>query len=125
MFHKQQSQLPGLAAAWHYYNYANQSAADADYEQPVTLPFTLSEGRSFASPAAKKLAEEKNSLKGTGADGCIIKADVEDYLGMLIVTACRILRSKQTIPHFYLRASTLVLTEQLNQAQEAAKRKKL
>ncbi|KAK1375916.1 Acetyltransferase component of pyruvate dehydrogenase complex [Heracleum sosnowskyi] len=40
--------------------------------------------RIFASPLAKKLAEENNvslsSIKGTGPDGNIVKADVEDYL---------------------------------------------
>ncbi|KAL3685100.1 hypothetical protein R1sor_003122 [Riccia sorocarpa] len=126
-------------------------------------------GRIFASPAAKKLAEEKNvslsSLKGTGPDGRIIKADVEDYLAsgpapskaeapaaasattsqpvlsdvnytdipnnqIKRVTARRLLQSKQTIPHYYLSLDTRVdkllsLREQLNQAQEAAKRKKL
>ncbi|KAK1362775.1 Acetyltransferase component of pyruvate dehydrogenase complex [Heracleum sosnowskyi] len=40
--------------------------------------------RIFASPLAKKLAEENNvslsSIKGTGPDGNIVKADIEDYL---------------------------------------------
>ncbi|BBM98198.1 pyruvate dehydrogenase E2 component (dihydrolipoyllysine-residue acetyltransferase) [Marchantia polymorpha subsp. ruderalis] len=139
-------------------------------------PAPKSDGsRIFASPAARKLAEEKNvslsSLRGTGPDGRIVKADVEDYLatgpapakretqagttaavpattrqaeGVLgdvdytdipnnqikRVTARRLLQSKQTIPHYYLSLDTrvdklLALREQLNQAQEAAKRKKL
>ncbi|XP_019443513.1 PREDICTED: dihydrolipoyllysine-residue acetyltransferase component 2 of pyruvate dehydrogenase complex, mitochondrial-like isoform X1 [Lupinus angustifolius] len=40
--------------------------------------------RIFASPLARKLAEEKNvplsSIKGTGSEGLIVKGDVEDYL---------------------------------------------
>ncbi|KAK7255646.1 hypothetical protein RIF29_29061 [Crotalaria pallida] len=40
--------------------------------------------RIFASPLARKLAEEKNvplsSIKGTGPEGLIVKGDIEDYL---------------------------------------------
>ncbi|OIW17113.1 hypothetical protein TanjilG_26768 [Lupinus angustifolius] len=40
--------------------------------------------RIFASPLARKLAEEKNvllsSIKGTGSEGLIVKGDIEDYL---------------------------------------------
>lgn len=40
--------------------------------------------RVFASPLARKLAEEKNvplsSIKGTGHEGLIVKGDIEDYL---------------------------------------------
>ncbi|MCL7048577.1 hypothetical protein MKW94_020635 [Papaver nudicaule] len=40
--------------------------------------------RVFASPLARKLAEDNNiplsSIKGTGPDGSIVKADIEDYL---------------------------------------------
>ncbi|OVA04464.1 Biotin/lipoyl attachment [Macleaya cordata] len=40
--------------------------------------------RLFASPLARKLAEDNNvplsSIKGTGPDGSIVKADIEDYL---------------------------------------------
>ncbi|XP_021748015.1 dihydrolipoyllysine-residue acetyltransferase component 2 of pyruvate dehydrogenase complex, mitochondrial-like [Chenopodium quinoa] len=96
--------------------------------------------RIFASPLARKLAEEHNvslsSIKGTGPDGNIIKADIEDYLasrgkesqvsapkvaegaGMDFsdvphsqirkVTAARLLMSKQTIPHYYLTVDTCV-----------------
>ncbi|CAI0473399.1 unnamed protein product [Linum tenue] len=43
-----------------------------------------SEDRIFASPLAKKLAEERkvslSEIKGTGPDGRIVKADIEDYL---------------------------------------------
>ncbi|XP_034696189.1 dihydrolipoyllysine-residue acetyltransferase component 2 of pyruvate dehydrogenase complex, mitochondrial [Vitis riparia] len=98
------------------------------------------EGRIFASPLARKLAEEHNvplsSIKGTGPDGSIVKADIEDYLasrgkeGSLTapkvtdtmaldytdlphsqirkITASRLLLSKQTIPHYYLTVDTCV-----------------
>ncbi|XP_061360236.1 dihydrolipoyllysine-residue acetyltransferase component 2 of pyruvate dehydrogenase complex, mitochondrial-like [Gastrolobium bilobum] len=40
--------------------------------------------RIFASPLARKLAEEKNvpisSIKGTGPEGLIVKGDIDDYL---------------------------------------------
>ncbi|RVW52085.1 Dihydrolipoyllysine-residue acetyltransferase component 3 of pyruvate dehydrogenase complex, mitochondrial [Vitis vinifera] len=92
------------------------------------------------SPLARKLAEEHNvplsSIKGTGTDGSIVKADIEDYLasrgkeGSLTapkvtdttaldytdlphsqirkITASRLLLSKQTIPHYYLTVDTCV-----------------
>ncbi|KAE9584702.1 putative dihydrolipoyllysine-residue acetyltransferase [Lupinus albus] len=55
-------------------------------ERKVSKPNapSSSEDRIFASPLARKLAEEKNvplsSIKGTGFDGLIVKGDVEDYL---------------------------------------------
>ncbi|XP_004510415.1 dihydrolipoyllysine-residue acetyltransferase component 2 of pyruvate dehydrogenase complex, mitochondrial-like [Cicer arietinum] len=97
--------------------------------------------RIFASPLARKLAEEKNvplsSIKGTGADGLIVKGDIDDYLAsgakeasapskakaatgasldytdipvsqIRKVTASRLLLSKQTIPHYYLTVDTCV-----------------
>ncbi|XP_020591097.1 dihydrolipoyllysine-residue acetyltransferase component 2 of pyruvate dehydrogenase complex, mitochondrial-like isoform X2 [Phalaenopsis equestris] len=100
-----------------------------------------SEDRIFSSPLARKLAEDNNvplsSLKGTGPDGRIVKADVEDYLSSTAktvphakaevsgkvqalnysdipnsqirkVTASRLLLSKQTIPHYYLTVDTRV-----------------
>ncbi|XP_026457814.1 dihydrolipoyllysine-residue acetyltransferase component 2 of pyruvate dehydrogenase complex, mitochondrial-like isoform X3 [Papaver somniferum] len=46
--------------------------------------FSQSGDRVFSSPLARKLAEDNNiplaSIKGTGPDGSIIKADIEDYL---------------------------------------------
>lgn len=52
--------------------------------KPEAPPSPASEGRVFASPAAKKLAEEKHvdlaSVKGTGPDGRIVKADIEDFV---------------------------------------------
>ncbi|XP_015890716.3 dihydrolipoyllysine-residue acetyltransferase component 3 of pyruvate dehydrogenase complex, mitochondrial isoform X1 [Ziziphus jujuba] len=94
--------------------------------------------RVFASPLARTLAEENNvplsSIKGTGADGLIVKADIEDYLAsrgkqvpaaasktapaldytdlphsqIRKITASRLLFSKQTIPHYYLTVDTCV-----------------
>ncbi|KAK2423685.1 Dihydrolipoamide acetyltransferase, long form protein [Trifolium repens] len=44
--------------------------------------------RIFASPLARKLAEEKNvdlsSIKGPGHDGLIVKGDIDDYLGIIL-----------------------------------------
>ncbi|KAG6491573.1 hypothetical protein ZIOFF_046505 [Zingiber officinale] len=107
-----------------------------------TEEVSRSEDRIFSSPLARKLAEDNNvplsSIKGTGPDGRILKADIEDYLasqtkvvsappkakesggGQLLdyvdipnsqirkVTASRLLLSKQTIPHYYLTVDTRV-----------------
>ncbi|KAG0467108.1 hypothetical protein HPP92_018100 [Vanilla planifolia] len=100
-----------------------------------------SDDRIFSSPLARKLAEDNNvplsKLKGTGPEGRIVKADVEDYLASVKtatphaksvddgavhalnysdipssqirkVTASRLLLSKQTIPHYYLTVDTRV-----------------
>lgn len=97
--------------------------------------------RIFASPFARKLAEEKNvplsSIKGTGPEGLIVKADIDDFLAsgakevsasskakvatdaaldytdipvsqIRKITASRLLLSKQTIPHYYLTVDTCV-----------------
>ncbi|KAA8531240.1 hypothetical protein F0562_005949 [Nyssa sinensis] len=120
-------------------------------EEPVSSPqpkiskasaTPSAEDRIFASPLARKLAEDHNvplsSIKGTGLDGCIVKADIEDYLAsrgkevsvagpkvaakedgyldytdiphsqIRKVTASRLLLSKQTIPHYYLSVDTCV-----------------
>ncbi|GJM89964.1 hypothetical protein PR202_ga06196 [Eleusine coracana subsp. coracana] len=112
--------------------------------------------RIFASPLARKLAEDNNvplsSVKGTGPDGRILKADIEDYLAkggkmeahaapglsyvdipnaqIRKVTANRLLASKQTIPHYYLtvdaRVDKLVtLRGELNPLQDASGGKKI
>ncbi|KAJ1277452.1 hypothetical protein BS78_04G005100 [Paspalum vaginatum] len=112
--------------------------------------------RIFASPIARKLAEDNNvplsSVKGTGPDGRILKADIEDYLAkggqreafaapglgyvdipnaqIRKVTANRLLASKQTIPHYYLtvdaRVDKLVkLRGELNPLQDASGGKKI
>ncbi|KAK8551303.1 hypothetical protein V6N13_119774 [Hibiscus sabdariffa] len=119
-------------------------------EQPVPSPepktpkhsSSPSGDRIFVSPLARKLAEEHkvplSSIKGTGSDGYIVKADIEDYLAsrqkevsaptpkiqdaklasldyvdiphsqIRKVTASRLLFSKQTIPHYYLTVDTCV-----------------
>ncbi|KAL0696464.1 hypothetical protein Bca4012_063644 [Brassica carinata] len=98
--------------------------------------------RVFASPLARKLAEDNNvplsSIKGTGPEGRIVKADIEDYLAsggkeatakqskatdskvpaldyvdiphsqIRKVTASRLAFSKQTIPHYYLTVDSCV-----------------
>ncbi|KAF2615506.1 hypothetical protein F2Q70_00009964 [Brassica cretica] len=57
------------------------SAPEAKTSKPSSAP---SEDRTFASPLAKKLAEDNNvplsSIKATGPEGRIVKADVEEFL---------------------------------------------
>ncbi|KAG8388406.1 hypothetical protein BUALT_Bualt02G0122600 [Buddleja alternifolia] len=66
---------------------ADESASSP--EPKVSRPSEpSSEGdRVFASPLARKLAEDHNvtlsDIKGTGPDGRIVKADIEDYLVQL------------------------------------------
>ena len=83
------------------------------------------EGRVNASPIAKRLAKEKridiSKVKGTGPGGRILEKDITDYKpgnetaslapsgakviplsGIRKVTAQRLSKSKQEIPHFYL-----------------------
>lgn len=137
-----------------------------DTPSPVATPKTeksaappQSEDRIFASPIARKMAEDHkvpiSSIKGTGPNGRIVKADIEDYLASVSkatppsapptkeleytdiplsqirkVTASRLLLSKQTIPHYYLTVDTCVdkLTElrnQLNALQEASSGKRI
>ncbi|CAF1934860.1 hypothetical protein Bca4012_074322 [Brassica carinata] len=115
------------------------SAPEAKTSKPTSAP---SEDRIFASPLAKKLAEDSNvplsSIKGTGPEGRIVKADVEEFLAsrgqettakpskptdskvpaldyvdiphtqIRKVTASRLAFSKQTIPHYYLTVDTCV-----------------
>ena len=96
-----------------------------------SIPLSLNSGRIFASPLAKKLAEEKgidiNAVSGTGENGRIIKKDVDHYtpytpanrifsqapLGvegftdepvsqMRKTISRRLAESKFSAPHFYL-----------------------
>ncbi|XP_077213539.1 dihydrolipoyllysine-residue acetyltransferase component 2 of pyruvate dehydrogenase complex, mitochondrial-like [Tasmannia lanceolata] len=119
--------------------------------EPVSCPESISskadeiprgDDRIFMSPLARKLAEDHNvplsSIKGTGPEGRIVKADIEDYLAssskgvstpvskakdatvqtldysdlpisqIRKITASRLLLSKQTIPHYYLTVDTCV-----------------
>ncbi|KAM0829203.1 hypothetical protein ACQ4PT_067026 [Festuca glaucescens] len=126
---------------------------------PKTEEASRSGDRIFSSPLARKLAEDNNvplsSVKGTGPDGRILKADIEDYLASAAkggksetfaasgldytdipnaqirkVTANRLLASKQTIPHYYLTVDTRVdnlikLRGELNPQQEASGGKKI
>ncbi|XP_071741943.1 dihydrolipoyllysine-residue acetyltransferase component 2 of pyruvate dehydrogenase complex, mitochondrial-like [Rutidosis leptorrhynchoides] len=115
------------------------TAPEPKAAKPSTAPPT---DRVFASPLARKLAEDNNvslsSIKGTGPEGSIVKADIEEYLAsgkkelsaapsktdqatvsainytdipnsqIRKVTASRLLLSKQTIPHYYLTVDTCV-----------------
>ena len=96
-----------------------------------SIPLSSNSGRIFASPLAKKLAEEKgidiNAVSGTGENGRIIKKDVDHYtpytpanrtfsqapLGvegftdepvsqMRKTISRRLAESKFSAPHFYL-----------------------
>jgi pyruvate dehydrogenase E2 component (dihydrolipoamide acetyltransferase) len=100
-------------------------------EKKVSSCTRSDENRIFASPLAKRLAEEKNidlsKIEGTGPHGRVIKDDLanvnassvtksvvqfsgrnnEEYTkipnnNMRKVIAKRLLESKQNIPHFYL-----------------------
>ncbi|KAK9091132.1 hypothetical protein Sjap_024309 [Stephania japonica] len=63
-----------------------EAAESVSSTEPKTskVDDTQSESRIFASPLARKLAEDHNvplsSIKGTGPEGSIVKADLEDYL---------------------------------------------
>ncbi|KAK6937093.1 Peripheral subunit-binding domain [Dillenia turbinata] len=52
--------------------------------EPTSSDASSSSDRVFSSPLARKLAKENNiflsSIKGTGPDGRIVKADIEDFL---------------------------------------------
>lgn len=117
----------------------------------TTAPATLSKAhaggaRIFASPLAKRVAAQKNidlkTLKGTGPNGRILRADVEaaaiaqppvgqhppavpsgsrtvPHSSMRKVIARRLSESKSTIPHFYVSVDVeldalLALRTQLN-----------
>lgn len=103
---------------------AKENKVIAVTQQTVTVN---SNGKTIASPLAKKLAHEKgislNSLKGTGDNGRVIKRDIENYsssgnrmpafIGVESYTeiavsqmrktiARRLAESKFSAPHFYL-----------------------
>ncbi|CAH2053766.1 unnamed protein product [Thlaspi arvense] len=127
------------------------STPEAKTSKPSSAP---SEDRIFASPLAKKLAEDNSvplsSIKATGPEGRIVKADVEEFLAsrgkettakpskvtdskgpaLDYVTASRLAFSKQTIPHYYLTVDTCVdkmmsLRSQLNSFQESSGGKRI
>lgn len=113
----------------------------------VTTPSGGDEARIFASPLAKKMAEDKgidlSQVEGTGDNGRIIKRDIENYkpkavtagtapkLGiasgedqiipnsqMRKVIAKRLAESKYSAPHYYLNVS-------VNMDESVAARKKI
>ncbi|CAN6481040.1 unnamed protein product [Victoria cruziana] len=122
------------------------SPPEKEAVQPASAPETKgikegepkADGRIFISPIAKKLAQDNNvpltKLKGTGPEGRIVKADVDDYLArsskeapavtaaatgtleysdiphsqIRKITASRLLFSKQSIPHYYLTVDVCV-----------------
>ncbi|WP_010250621.1 pyruvate dehydrogenase complex dihydrolipoamide acetyltransferase [Myroides injenensis] len=64
---------------------AQQESVKVETAQPTEVtPTTVSTGRVFVSPLAKKIAEEKginiNEVKGTGENGRIIKRDIENFV---------------------------------------------
>lgn len=97
-------------------------------QTPISSTTTPEGGRIFASPLAKKLAEEKginlNTVSGSGENGRIVKRDIENYqpvsgaaafvpVGqesfeehansqMRKTIAKRLAESKFTAPHYYL-----------------------
>lgn len=58
------------------------------------LPTSNSEGRIFASPLAKKIAQDKGinlaQVKGTGENGRIIKSDVENFISSSVATPTQV-----------------------------------
>ncbi|MCB9425648.1 MAG: pyruvate dehydrogenase complex dihydrolipoamide acetyltransferase [Flavobacteriales bacterium] len=58
--------------------------AEAPASAPVQETITIDGGRVFASPLAKKIAQEKGisltTVKGSGENGRIVKADIENYV---------------------------------------------
>ena len=115
---------------------AEEVSAPAVEETPASTPVAAtsastsnnsSNGRVFASPLAKKMAEEQGidlgSVNGTGDNGRIVKKDIENYVPsaapsagtvgvesyedvpvtqMRKTIAKRLAESKFTAPHFYL-----------------------
>lgn len=106
---------------------AEKTAASA--QEAVDSPQNTDGSRIFASPLARKLAEEKginlSAVRGTGENGRIVKKDIENYTPaasgssavstfgtesydeipvsqMRKTIAARLADSKFTAPHFYL-----------------------
>ncbi|CAG8503305.1 3744_t:CDS:2 [Ambispora gerdemannii] len=101
-----------------------QKNSDSTTTQPSTpSPQKKSSDRIFASPLARKLAEERgiplDQITGTGPNDRIIKADVDSFVApapsspeaeytdiplsnIRRVIAARLTESKQTVPHYYL-----------------------
>jgi pyruvate dehydrogenase E2 component (dihydrolipoamide acetyltransferase) len=110
---------------------AEPKKVEAKKEAPKVSKPTSTSGRIFASPLAKKMAEEKgvdlSQVKGTGENGRIVKKDIENFtpaaqsasLGKFVPTgqedfdevpnsnmrkaiAKNLAKSKFTAPHYYL-----------------------
>ncbi len=62
---------------------APEQKEEPKVETQQTVTSTSNDGRIFASPLAKKMAEEKginlNQVKGTGENGRIVKRDIENF----------------------------------------------
>ncbi|MFD0863996.1 pyruvate dehydrogenase complex dihydrolipoamide acetyltransferase [Sungkyunkwania multivorans] len=69
-------------------------------DTPNAKSTTSTNGRIFASPLAKKIAEEKgidlSQVSGTGENGRIVKRDVEDFTPQTATTAAPSAESSQT-----------------------------
>ena len=101
---------------------APAEAAPAAPLAPPAAPAVVQGGRVKASPAARKLAEQRHIDlaavgRGSGPDGRILSTDVAGAAhaaagpvrhamsGMRKAIARNLLHSKQTIPHFYARVT--------------------
>jgi pyruvate dehydrogenase E2 component (dihydrolipoamide acetyltransferase) len=106
---------------------AKPAAAPRPAVAPAPVATAPSNGRSHASPLARRLAEERgidvSRVRGSGPDGRVVKSDIENYSGggggmpafvaeerytevpvsqMRKTIAKRLAESKFTAPHFYL-----------------------
>jgi pyruvate dehydrogenase E2 component (dihydrolipoamide acetyltransferase) len=95
------------------YDLPKQAAAPlgALVDSPPAAPLTPAPraGGVAAAPAAKQLAKELGidlaSVTGTGPGGLITRKDVDQLRAKrMAAMATLVIRSKQTIPHFYLTA---------------------
>ena len=122
---------------------ADTGGGGHDDSRPAVVDAPVNGARIFTSPLARRLAQEAGvalgSIRGSGPSGRIVKRDVEQAIaarrkesapapgyteiphsGIRRATAARLTESKQTAPHFYLRASVMAdrlleLREQLNE----------
>jgi len=106
----------------------NKKESLSSLPEEVTSPIVSNDGRVFASPLAKKMAQDKginlSQVHGSGDNGRIIKKDIENFQAPAVVNttesigvesyddvpitqmrktiAKRLAESKFTAPHFYL-----------------------
>ncbi len=106
----------------------NKKESLSSSPEEVTSPIVSNDGRVFASPLAKKMAQDKginlSQVHGSGDNGRIIKKDIENFQALALVNttesiglesyddvpitqmrktiAKRLAESKFTAPHFYL-----------------------